>query len=244
MDKVKRQIAYNRTARNAAIRYIVVHDTGNTGTGADAQAHFNYFNGGNRDSSADIFVDDHSAWYVNDYTKYYSWHCGDGKGKYGITNANSVGVEMCINADGDYAAAMRNTAEVVRVLMAELNIPIARVVRHYDASRKNCPASMSANGWARWEELKNMIESEELAMGQYEELKQEIRDLTETVKQLAVKVETLANPMIYNYIDDNMPAWARPTIQKLVDQGVLNGDGNGLNLTEDMLRILVIMDRL
>lgn len=237
MDKVKRQITYNRTARNAAIRYIVVHDTGNTGTGADAKAHFNYFNGGNRGSSADIFVDDHSAWYVNDYTKYYSWHCGDGKGKYGITNANSVGVEMCINADGDYAAAMRNTAEVVRALMAELNIPIDRVVRHYDASRKNCPASMAASNWARWSEFKNIIESEELTMSQYETLMAKINDMER-------KLDKLTNPMIYNYIDENMPDWARPTIQKLVDNGVLNGDGSGLNLTEDMLRILVIMDRL
>ena len=236
MDKVKRQIAYNRTARNAAIRYIVVHDTGNTGTGADAQAHFNYFNGGNRGSSADIFVDDHSVWYVNDYTKYYSWHCGDGKGKYGITNANSVGVEMCINADGDYAAAMRNTAEVVRALMAELNIPIARVVRHYDASRKNCPASMSANGWARWEELKNMIESEELTMSQYETLMAKITDVER-------KLDKLTNPMIYNYIDENMPEWAREAVQWAVDTGIIQGDGNGLALTDEKLWQLVVLKR-
>ncbi len=50
-------------------------------------------------------------------------------------------------------------------------------------------------------------------------------------------------PMIYNYIDDNMPDWARPTIQKLVDKGILKGDENCLNLTEDAIRILVINDR-
>ena len=49
--------------------------------------------------------------------------------------------------------------------------------------------------------------------------------------------------MIYNYIDDNMPAWARPTVQKLVDAGYLQGDGEGLNLTDDMLRMLVVLDR-
>ena len=236
MDKVKRQIAYNRTARNAAIRYIVVHDTGNTGTGADAQAHFNYFNGGNRDSSADIFVDDHSAWYVNDYTKYYSWHCGDGKGKYGITNANSVGVEMCINADGDYQAALQNTAAVVRELMAELKIPIDRVVRHYDASRKNCPASMSANNWARWNELKNMIESEEMTMSQYETLIAKINDMEG-------KLDKLTNPMIYNYIDDNMPEWAREAVRWAVDTGIIQGDGNGLALTDEKLWQLVVLKR-
>ena len=236
MDKINRQIAYNRTVRKSAIRYIVIHDTANTAAGADAKAHFNYFNGGDRSSSADIFVDDHSAWYVNDYTKYYSWHCGDGKGKYGITNANSVGVEMCINADGDYAATMQNMAEVVRALMADLNIPIDRVVRHYDASRKNCPGSMSGNGWAKWNEFKNMLESEELTMSQYEILMEKITDVER-------KLDKLTNPMIYNYIDENMPEWAREAVQWAVDTGILQGDGNGLALTDEKLWQLVVLKR-
>ena len=50
--------------------------------------------------------------------------------------------------------------------------------------------------------------------------------------------------MIYNYIDDNMPAWARPTIQKLVDKGYLRGNDKGeLELTFDMLRMFVVNDR-
>ena len=51
------------------------------------------------------------------------------------------------------------------------------------------------------------------------------------------------NEMIYNYIDENMPEWARSTIQKLVNRGLLKGDGSGLNLDSLMLRILVINDR-
>ena len=39
----KKQIAYNKTARNQKPIYIVIHDTGNTGKGANANAHFNYF---------------------------------------------------------------------------------------------------------------------------------------------------------------------------------------------------------
>ena len=92
------QIKYNRSARNGAvIRYIVVHDTGNTTRGANATAHYNYFNSGDRSSSADFFVDDTQILCVNDYRKYYTWHCGDGHGEYGITNANPVGAEFCIN---------------------------------------------------------------------------------------------------------------------------------------------------
>ena len=153
----KKQIAYNRTKRTSEIRYIVIHDTQNKSKGADSDAHFNYFNGGNRNSSADFFVDDKKILQVNDYIKYYTWQVGDGKGKYGITNQNSVGIEICVNSDGDYDKAFLNAVELTKYLMKELNIPAECVVRHYDASRKNCPASMSENSWAKWKEFKDKI---------------------------------------------------------------------------------------
>ena len=229
MEKFKKQMQYNYSTRKEKIKYIVVHDTGNRSAGSNAKAHYNYFNGGDRGSSADIFVDDASSWYVNDYKKYYTWHCGDGKGRYGITNSNSIGVEMCINLDSNYNTALKNTMQVVKELMQELNIPKSRVVRHYDASRKNCPQSMNNGDWKTWKEFKQMLsESEGLTVTQYEELKAEIKNL---------------NPVVYNYIDNNMPDWAKPTIKKLVNKGILKGNENGLNLTEDLMRILVINDR-
>ena len=49
--------------------------------------------------------------------------------------------------------------------------------------------------------------------------------------------------MVYNSVNE-APAFARPTLQKLVDKKYLLGDENGnLNLSEDMMRILVILDR-
>ena len=84
---------------------------------------------------------------------------------------------------------------------------------------------------------------EDLSMTQYEELKNALADLTETVKILAVELENMKHPMIWNYIDENMPEWARPTIQKLADKGLLKGGENGLNLTEELMRLLVINDR-
>ncbi len=153
----KNQIAYNRTKRSQKPQYIVLHDTGNPGKGANAEAHFNYFNGGDRQSSADFFVDSTQVLQVNDYNTYYTWHCGDGKGKYDITNSNSIGIEICVNPESNYDMAFQNTVSLVKHLMSELSIPIERVVRHYDASRKNCPASMSANGWALWNTFKTQL---------------------------------------------------------------------------------------
>ena len=239
------QIKYNRSNRGGTpIRYIVVHDTGNPSRGANATAHYNYFNGGDRSSSADFFVDDTQVLCVNDYYKYYTWHCGDGRGKYGITNRNSVGIEFCINVDSDRDKTLARTALLVRELMQELNIPIDRVVRHYDASRKNCPQSMSGNGWAQWYKFKEKLKGEDLTMAQYEELKNEISQLTETVKVLATELSNLKHPMIYNYIDNNMPEWARSAVSWAVENGILNGDENGLNLDDKDLRYITMMYRM
>ncbi len=42
---------------------------------------------------------------------------------------------------------------------------------------------------------------------------------------------------------DSLPDWAKPTIQKMMDKGLLNGDGQGLDLSLDMLRTFVVNDR-
>ena len=59
------------------------------------------------------------------------------------------------------------------------------------------------------------------------------------VCQAVMELEDMKHPMIWNYIDENMPEWARPTIQKLANRSLLKGGGNGLNLTEELMRLLV-----
>lgn len=52
------------------------------------------------------------------------------------------------------------------------------------------------------------------------------------------------NEMIYKTLED-IPAWGKPTIEKLINKNALKGDENGnLNITNDLLRTLVIHDRL
>lgn len=46
----------------------------------------------------------------------------------------------------------------------------------------------------------------------------------------------------YQTLQD-VPGWADETVRKLLRKGSLRGTGDGLNLSEDMLRILVILDR-
>lgn len=151
---IKRNV-YSR--KGNSIKYLVIHDTGNANKGAGALAHRNYVENNARGASAHYFVDDKViVQYVGDSLSAGS--VGDGKGKYGITNANSLSIEMCINSDADYAKTYKNTVELTKNLMKKFNIPIDRVVRHYDASRKSCPNHMKQNNWSKWWKFKEDIQ--------------------------------------------------------------------------------------
>ena len=158
MDIIKKLIKYNTSSRQGVdIKYIVIHDTGNTKKSANANNHYLYFNGGNRNASAHYFIDDKEiVQTVEDEVA--SWHCGDGKGKYDVTNSNSIGIEICVNSDGNYLMAVQNTIELTRQLMDKHNIPLDRVIRHFDASKKICPRSMSSNNWEGWRAFKIALE--------------------------------------------------------------------------------------
>lgn len=145
-----------RSRGKVGIRYLVIHDTANLNKGAGALNHRNYVENNERGASAHYFVDDKViVQYVGDSLAAGS--VGDGKGRFGITNSNSLSIEMCINSDADYAKTYKNTVELTKNLMKKFNIPCERVVRHYDASRKNCPGHMSRNNWKKWWQFKEDI---------------------------------------------------------------------------------------
>ena len=136
------------------IEYIVIHDTGNTTDSDEANA--NYFVTGTRNASAHYFVDDDSiTQVVKDIDG--SYHVGDGRNAYGINNRNSIGIEMCRVNNKVSNKTIQNTLDLVRLLMNKYNIKLDKIVRHYDASRKNCPSSMSDSNWAMWYEFKKQI---------------------------------------------------------------------------------------
>ena len=94
--------------------------------------------------------------------------------------------------------------------------------------------------WTEQKEDNTMTQQER---EKFNALVEAVENLTHTVDKLADRIRILENPMIYNYIDENMPLWARDTIQKLVDKGLLVGDENGLHLTDNDLKQFVINDR-
>lgn len=144
---------YNISNRTTTVKYIVVHYTAGTGS---ARNNCIYFSGGNRNASAHYFIDDTSIYEYADPKTYATWHCGDGRGKYGITNANSIGIEVVNTGTAFSEAEIERLTWLVQKLMAEFNVPAERVVRHYDASRKSCPAYYVKNS-GEWTKLHSRI---------------------------------------------------------------------------------------
>lgn len=142
----------NTSARSwRAIKYIVVHYTGTSASARNACIYFNR-EGASTNASADYFIDkDGGIYKYNIHDGRYTWHCGDGHGAYGITNANSIGIEV-VSAGEDFTEAqVESLRKLVAAIMEDYGIPAERVVRHYDASRKHCPAPYVDS--AKWQAL-------------------------------------------------------------------------------------------
>lgn len=139
------------------VEYIVIHDTGNKTDSDEGNA--NYFCTGSRNASAHYFVDDDSITQVVD-DKNGAWHCGDGNNRYGIHNRNSIAIEQCRVNGVVTATTEKNTLDLVVMLMKKYNVPLDKVVRHYDASRKNCPSSFNLDKkWTRWYAFKDKLKA-------------------------------------------------------------------------------------
>lgn len=107
---------------------------------------------------------------------------------------------------------------------------------------------------ARWlifdENLDKLAEAEAEALARYygmedkgmtEAEKKLFRELEEKVAKLERRIENVKPK--YNWTKA-CPDWAEATVHKLLSKGYLKGDQDGqLNLSEDMCRILTILDR-
>lgn len=135
--------------------YLTIHETGNAARGADAAAHASYLKG---DSAANAMVswhytvDDHAiVQHLPDTETAY--HAGDGAR--GPGNTKGIGIEICVDAGGNFEKAKENAAALVRLLMAEHSIPLERVVQHHHWNGKDCPKSLrnTPGGWAAFLKL-------------------------------------------------------------------------------------------
>lgn len=151
-----------KKSENRNIQYIVIHYVGAVST---ALNNAEYFHSTYRGASAHYFVDENDIYRVVQ-DEDTAWHCGT-NGEYfsNARNENSIGIEMCCYSNNGIIDISENvikrTIELVKELMEKYNISKENIVRHYDVTRKDCPAPL-VNDEKRWEEFKNMLELPDL----------------------------------------------------------------------------------
>lgn len=149
--KVSSKVGYLGTNSR---KYITIHETDNFSRGANAAMHAKLqSNGNSRKAGWHYQVDDYEAVQSFVHTA-QPWHAGSGAG-----NRQSIGIEICVNSDGNYKQAVVNAAELVKKIMKEENIPLSNVVQHNYWSGKNCPRYLrSGSKGVNWSDFKNMIQ--------------------------------------------------------------------------------------
>lgn len=148
-------------------KYLSIHFTaGSNSKPGKALSCYNTFV--SRSASADFAVDDRDIVQFNpDILNYYCWGVGDAKkasrgggtlnGK--ACNKNTISIEICSTcipatqtavSKANHSgwtftdAALSNAVKIAKIIMKKYNIPLERVVRHYDITGKWCPGII---GW-------------------------------------------------------------------------------------------------
>ena len=148
----------NRPGVPITIKKITVHNTSNTGRGADAASHSNW-------------VRNTGYYEINGRRNYVSWHytvddqrvikqlpiseMGWHAGRRG--NSLSIGIEICMHQGIDQEAAFDRASRLIAALLYDLNLGIEDVVTHKYWTGKNCPVLLLQG--QKWEEFKDKIRS-------------------------------------------------------------------------------------
>ena len=171
------------------------------------------------------------AWLDNPANnRYASWHyCVDESGVVqaipdqeeawhcGDTGGNrhSLSIEIC--ESGDRVKTLLNAAKLAAEKLTEHGLTIKELRRHADWVEKDCPRILIDPVYIYRNYGWNWF-----------------------VKQVEEAVESMAEKR-YNTIED-VPEWGKATIQQLINKGAI-ADAHNLGLSEDMLRVLVILSR-
>ena len=137
--------------------YITIHNTANTNSGAGAENHGKYLQGGGKSNTVSwhYAVDDKLIVLCIPENE-AAWHAGDG-GK-GTGNRNSLAIEICENPESDLETATNNAAELTASLMEKYSIPLDRVVQHNHWSDKDCPRRIRRGEPYNWDTFLSRVQ--------------------------------------------------------------------------------------
>lgn len=125
--------------------YVVIHETDNWSKGANSRAHATAMKNGNLAGTVHYYVDSQECYQTLEHQD-GAWAVGDGHGKYGISNLNSINIEICVNPESNYYLAVDRAAELAAMLLNQYGWDTSHLKRHYDASRKHCPRRILDEG--------------------------------------------------------------------------------------------------
>lgn len=142
---------HNRPKRKLnKLKGIVIHWTANKSVGANAVANRNFFNSTPNAVSAHYIVDDKQIIQCmpDDEVAYHvgaKQYTETGKsireGSYS-PNYYLIGIEMCVNADGNWLKTYMQSVELSAYLIQKYGLTIKDLYRHYDITGKLCPQMM------------------------------------------------------------------------------------------------------
>ncbi|MEW6769995.1 MAG: N-acetylmuramoyl-L-alanine amidase [Bacillota bacterium] len=181
----------NRPRRGIVPRALVIHWTANAAKGADAIANAKYFNRGYKQSGGKYLelngrpFNYASAHYIIDDRRIVrcipedemAYHVGARRykpdalkllGSY--PNATTLGIEMCVNKDGDFGRVYATTVKFSADILKRHGWTTASLWRHYDVTGKLCPGYFTDDRTAKlygfssaaagWEKFRNDVKEE------------------------------------------------------------------------------------
>jgi len=137
---------------------VTIHDTDNLNKGADADNNVRNLKRADYNSTTGFHwaVDDRQAVQAIPSDE-IAYHCGNQTGNY-----TTVGIEICVNKDGNLRDACYNAAYIAARELKSMGYSKAvwkqNIWQHNDWNRKNCPKQLRAGNpynWATFVELVN-----------------------------------------------------------------------------------------
>lgn len=170
MRTIKAKESNYQKGRTGGIKYIVIHYTASPNDTALGEAE--YFANNYIGASAHFFVDENEVVQSVDI-KDTAWHCEGANRFYSpCRNSNSIGIELCCKkhdmstknaSDKDWyfdKKTVENAVKLARELMKRYDIPVERVIRHYDVTHKICPAPF-VHDEESWDIFKEMLKGDD-----------------------------------------------------------------------------------
>ncbi len=123
-----------RPGKKRIIKYIVIHETDNFENGVGAYNHATFLKNNNKSPTSWHYTVDDKEIYHHIPDDERANHAGDKEG-----NDYGIGIELCVNKDGDFNQTFDNATKLVSYLLKSYNLDISAIKTHHDFTGKECP---------------------------------------------------------------------------------------------------------